>query len=150
MLKEFQVQIYPIVKFKRLKQLVRIVNYSIYIVSIECWSRIVELWSYYFFLGDVQKTQQRPHTEAPSWLIFLLSLIFVSGCFAVVITIIILKKRYFSSDEIFYIITLYRNGKLIVIDFTNINHFLKGPQYHVQSTQILKPQNKDMVSNFNI
>nr|XP_034315180.1 uncharacterized protein LOC105328753 isoform X1 [Crassostrea gigas]XP_034315181.1 uncharacterized protein LOC105328753 isoform X1 [Crassostrea gigas]XP_034315182.1 uncharacterized protein LOC105328753 isoform X1 [Crassostrea gigas] len=42
---------------------------------------------------DVQITQQRPHTEAPSWLIFLLSLIFVSGCFAVVITIIILKKR---------------------------------------------------------
>lgn len=46
---------------------------------------------------DVQRTQQgpqeRPHTEAPSWSIFLLSLIVVSGCFAVVITIIILKKR---------------------------------------------------------
>lgn len=40
-----------------------------------------------------QKRQQRPHIESPSWPISLLSIIVASGCFAVVITIIILKKR---------------------------------------------------------
>lgn len=45
--------------------------------------------------------EQTPHIESASWPIFLSGFIVASGCIAVVMAIIILKKRYFSENQYF-------------------------------------------------